>query len=167
MKYIAGKIEDLKTDLIKLAVSLLVCLLAGLLGSIFTAPAIPVWYQALEKPFFTPPAWLFAPVWTLLFIMMGVSLYLAWLKSRKDQVRTTLGIFSVQLVLNILWSAAFFGLRSPLAGLIDITLLWISILLTIWVFSKISRTAGLLLVPYIVWVSFAAALNFAIWWLNH
>ena len=152
---------------IKLIVSITICLFAGFLGSFFTIPAIPTWYATLAKPSFAPPNWLFFPVWTTLFVMMGISLYLVWRRGLEgQQVKNALVIFAVQLILNVLWSAAFFGLRSPLSGLIEISILWISIAFTIMIFMKISRTAGLLLIPYIIWVSFAAILNFMIWRLN-
>ena len=153
---------------IKLIVSITICLFAGFLGSFFTIPAIPTWYATLAKPSFAPPNWLFFPVWTILFVMMGISLYLVWRKGLEgQQIKKALVIFAVQLILNVLWSAAFFGLRSPLSGLIEISILWISIAFTIMIFMKISRTAGLLLIPYIIWVSFAAILNFMIWRLNN
>ena len=152
---------------IKLIVSITICLFAGFLGSFFTIPAIPTWYATLTKPSFAPPNWLFFPVWTTLFVMMGISLYLVWRRGLEgQQVKNALVIFAVQLILNVLWSAAFFGLRSPLSGLIEISILWISIAFTIMIFMKISTTAGLLLIPYIIWVSFAAILNFMIWRLN-
>ena len=153
------------SGIIKLITSITICLAAGVLGSIFTIPSIPTWYETLIKPSFTPPNWVFAPVWTSLFIMMGISLYIIWQKGSSNG--KALSIFSVQLILNVLWSAIFFGLRSPLAGLIEICILWILILLTILEFMKISRTAGLLLIPYILWVSFAALINFFIWRLNN
>jgi len=148
----------------KLIISVLICLLAGFIGSIFTTPAITTWYAALQRPSFAPPNWVFFPVWTSLFIMMGISLFLVWQK--KEKKVNALYIFAAQLVLNVLWSVVFFGLRSPLLGLIEIIILWIAILATILSFMKISRTAGYLLIPYILWVSFAAILNFSIWRLN-
>jgi tryptophan-rich sensory protein len=152
---------------IKLIISIATCLLAGILGSVFTTPAIPTWYATLIKPSFAPPNWVFFPVWTTIFIMMGISFFLVWQKGMKDhQVRMALSLFGVQLILNILWSAAFFGLRSPLAGLIDISILWIAILVTIMSFNKVSRTSAYLMIPYILWVSFAAIVNFWIWRLN-
>ncbi len=153
------------TNVEKLVISIFICLLAGFIGSFFTSPAIPTWYATLQKPSFAPPNWVFFPVWTSLFIMMGISLFLIWKKEDK-KVKTALYIFSAQLILNALWSVAFFGLRSPLTGLIDIIILWIAILATIISFMKISRTASYLLIPYILWVSFAAILNFSIWKLN-
>ncbi|MGQ9628148.1 MAG: TspO/MBR family protein [Anaerolineae bacterium] len=155
------------TEVLKLVISVVVCLLAGFIGSFFTTPSIPTWYATLKKPPFTPPNWLFAPVWTTLFVLMGISAFLVWRRGLDDRlVRIALGIFGVQLILNILWSAMFFGLKSPLAGLIDISILWIVILLTIINFFKISQVAGFLLIPYILWVSFAAFLNFSLWRLN-
>jgi benzodiazapine receptor len=152
--------------ILKLAASIILCQLAGFLGSLFTTPAIPIWYESLHKPFFTPPNWIFGPVWISLFILMGISLFMVWWRPDHPKVKTALIFFFVQLILNILWSAAFFGLKFPLLGLIDIVLLWIAILLTIQSFLKVSRMAALLLVPYMVWVSFAAILNFSLWILN-
>ena len=152
------------SGIIKLITSITICLAAGVLGSIFTTPAIPTWYETLIKPSFAPPNWVFAPIWTSLFIMMGISFFIIWQMGSSNG--RALYIFSIQLILNVLWSAIFFGLRSPLAGLIEICILWILILLTIMEFMKISRTAGLLLIPYILWVSFAAVINFFIWRLN-
>lgn len=154
-------------DILKLVASIIVCQLAGLIGSLATVPAIPTWYESLKKPFFNPPNWIFGPVWTGLYALMGVSLFLAW-QRRKDnsQVNIALVFFFLQLMLNVLWSMAFFGLRSPLLGLMDIVLLWTAIFLTIRKFLNISRTAALLLVPYILWVSFAVLLNFSLWVLN-
>jgi len=155
------------TEIARLVASIVICQGAGLIGSVFTTPAIPTWYAALRKPFFRPPNWLFAPVWITLFTLMGVSAFLVWRRGLDDQqVKIALTIFVIQLILNTSWSVIFFGLRSPLGGLIVISVLWIAILLTILNFSKISMAAGLLLVPYILWVSFAAVLNLFIWRLN-
>ena len=141
--------------------------MAGVIGAIFTTPAIPTWYAALKKPPFTPPGWIFSPVWITLYLLMGVSAFVVWSKGWGDsRVRIALSLFVVQLVLNALWSLMFFGLRSPSAGFINIVVLWIFILLTMLYFFKVSTTAGALLVPYVLWVSFAAVLNFSIWRLN-
>ena len=154
-------------NIIKLLISVIVCECAGLIGSIFTTGAIPTWYAALQKPSFTPPNWLFAPVWSTLYLLMGIAAFLVWRKGLADrQVRIALIIFLIQLILNILWSVVFFGLESPLSGLIVIIVLWIAILITILRFWKISHAAAWLLVPYIVWVSIATALNASIWALN-
>lgn len=146
---------------------LVICQLAGLAGSLVTTPAISTWYTGLNKPSFNPPSWLFAPVWTALYFLMGVSAYLVWSKGLKDKkVRTALFLFALQLVFNVLWSFLFFGLRSPLLALIEIIIFWVAILLTILSFFKISKPAGFLLLPYLLWVSFATLLNFFILQLN-
>lgn len=152
---------------LKFLVSIIICQLAGYVGSIFTAPEIGIWYAALKKPFFSPPNWVFAPVWTTLFLLMGISLYLIWEKQILNEGRGfAISIFVFQLILNILWSVLFFGFHSPLAAFIEIIALWIMILFTIEAFSKISKLSAWLLLPYIVWVTFAGILNLFIWWLN-
>jgi len=151
----------------KLISSLVICQAAGIIGSFFTTPSIPTWYAAIKKPLFTPPNWIFAPVWISLFILMGISLYLIWNAgfSRKD-VKMAMTIFGIQLVCNVLWSALFFGMHSPMYAFIELILLWTFILLTILLFYPISRIAAYLLVPYICWVSFAGFLNLSIALLN-
>jgi translocator protein len=154
-------------DVFKLFISLAMCIGAGLLGSLFTRGSISSWYTLLQKPSFTPPGWLFAPVWFLLYTMMGISAYLVWrMGFRHFHVRESLIIFLIQLALNALWSFAFFGLKSPIAGLIVIVPLWTAILLAMINFYRVSKTASLLLIPYILWVSFATALNFSFYILN-
>ena len=138
---------------LRLIYSLAICQFAGIVGSFFNNP---LWYATLTKPGFTPPDWVFAPVWIVLFIMMGVSLYFIW------DYRPALTAFTIQLLLNISWSVIFFGLRQPLYALVEIILLWISILVTVLRSYKVSKQAGYLLVPYLLWVSFAAVLNLAI-----
>ena len=156
-----------KADIIKLIVSLGVCQAAGFIGSIFTRPAISTWYAELSKPRFTPPDWVFGPVWIALYILMGIAAFLVWRKGLDNKlVRLALLCFVVQLVLNALWTPLFFGLRSPLAGLIDIVLLLSAIDLTTILFLRISKPAGVLLVPYILWVFFAMILNASIFLLN-
>jgi benzodiazapine receptor len=156
-----------KGDIWKLVVSIIACLAAGAIGSIFTRQAIPTWYATLEKPVFNPPNWLFSPVWTALYILMGVAAFLVWRKGLENkQVRIALIVFLVQLVLNALWSVAFFGLESPLYGLIVIAALWVAILFTVLNFHRLSLAASVLLWPYLLWVSFAAVLNSSIWLLN-
>lgn len=150
-----------------LAVSMGVCLLAGFIGSIPTAPAVPTWYAALSKPSFTPPDWVFAPVWMLLYILMGIAVFLVWRVGwERGDVKIALRLFGVQLVLNITWSFIFFGMRSPGAALMELVLLCAALLLTIRSFLRISRVAGVLLLPYLAWVSFAAVLNLCIVVLN-
>lgn len=156
-----------RNDFLRLGVSILVPLLAGFLGSIFTAESVSTWYTTLQKPAFTPPSWVFAPAWTLLYVLMGISLYLVWKEGlEKREVKIGIGIFSVQLVLNAAWSFLFFGLRSPLLGLLEIIPLWIAILATIIYFHRISKKASYLLVPYLTWTIFAALLNYYIFLLN-
>jgi benzodiazapine receptor len=149
----------------RLVVSLAIPQLAGLLGSIFTAPAIPGWYASLVKPAFNPPNWIFAPVWTSLFFLMGISLFLVW-ERKGEKFGIAVLVFGVQLALNVLWSILFFGLQSPFLALLEIFALWIAIVLNIYVFYGIDRRAAYLLVPYLAWVSFAAFLNYSIWVLN-
>jgi tryptophan-rich sensory protein len=149
------------------ALFVLVCLIAGGIGSFFTFPSIQGWYSTLNKPFFNPPNWVFGPVWTLLYVLMGISAYLVYEKGFKQKkVRIALAMFDIQLFLNVLWSLLFFGLQSPLYGLLCIIALWFSIALTMAKFYKISRTAGSLMIPYLLWVSFASILNLFIWRLN-
>lgn len=151
----------------KLVISIIFCQAAGFIGSIFTTPSITTWYATLQKPPFTPPNWLFAPAWITLYLLMGISASLVWHKGLENRpVGTALIIFLAQLILNTLWSIVFFGLESPLYGLIVIAVLWIMILLTILKFFRISAPAGALLLPYIGWVSFAAILNAALFILN-
>jgi tryptophan-rich sensory protein len=151
----------------KLAIAVVVAEAAGIIGAVFTAPAIPVWYATLVKPAFNPPAWVFGPVWTTLFLLMGIAAFLVWQKGlKKKQVRVALLLFVLQLGLNTLWSIIFFGLRSPGGALIEIVFLWLAIAATIAAFYKISKPAAWLMVPYIMWVSFAAFLNYSIWIVN-
>lgn len=155
------------SDQKKLIFSIFICLFAGFIGSFFTTPEIPTWFATLQKPSFAPPNWVFAPVWTSLYILMGISLFLVWQKGWENKtIKTAIYLFAGQLVLNALWSFVFFGLRSPLLGLMEIVILWVAILATILSFMKVSRTAAYLLIPYILWVSFASIVNFSIWSLN-
>jgi tryptophan-rich sensory protein len=142
---------------------LVVCLAVGALGGLSTAPAIPTWYAGLAKPSFNPPNWLFAPVWTTLYVLMAIAAWLVW---RRGSARTALILFALQLALNAAWSQLFFGLHRIDLALIDIVLLLAAIVATALAFRRHSTAAALLLVPYIAWVSFATTLNFAIWRLN-
>ncbi len=176
--------------IVKLVISILICEGAGIIGSFFTAPAIKTWYASLEKPVLNPPNWLFAPVWTILFLLMGISLYLVWAKNWKIETpenksakkawnpiseklwsgtwkeENAVAIFVLQLILNILWSVIFFGLKMPSIAFVEILMLWVAILYTIVNFYRISKIAAYLLIPYILWVTFAAILNFSIVTLN-
>jgi len=159
--------ENMAVQVIKLVVSVAICQFAGYVGSIFTSQSIPTWYASLSKPSFTPPNWVFAPVWMTLFVLMGISAYLVWHQGLQNAlVKRALIIFLIQLVLNVFWSFLFFKFRSPSYAFVEITGLWIAIALTIVAFSRVSRPAAFLLIPYIVWVSFAAVLNLAIARLN-
>jgi tryptophan-rich sensory protein len=147
--------------------AILICEGVGALASLATQSSVSTWYPALEKPFFTPPGWVFAPVWITLYALMGLA---AWLVGRRGWatpgVPTALGFFVLQLVLNGAWSFAFFGARSPAGGLAVIVVLWFALMTTTKWFFELRRVAGWLLVPYLLWVSYAAALNGAIWWMN-
>jgi tryptophan-rich sensory protein len=152
---------------VKLIASIIICELAGIIGSLFTASAIPTWYTTLAKPALNPPSWVFGPVWTTLYALMGIAAFLVWQKGWHHQgVRKALTVFGLQLILNTLWSIIFFSLHSPLWALVDITLMWLAIVWTMILFYKISKPTLWLLLPYIMWVSFAAYLNGAIWFLN-
>jgi benzodiazapine receptor len=151
----------------ELVAAIVIVELIGNIGTLFALSAIGTWYASLVKPEFNPPDWVFAPVWVILFALMGISLYLVWERRRvKKRARIALQAFDVQLALNIFWPFLFFGLRSPLYGLICIVLLFLAILLIIAEFRRVSKAAAYLLIPYLLWVAFAAALNFSVWMLN-
>ena len=151
----------------KLAAAILFCLIAGSLGSLVTINGPGSWYATLQKPFFAPPNWVFAPVWITLFILMGIALYLVWQCGTENrEVKIALGIFGVQFALNVIWSFLFFGLESSLLGLIDIILLWVMIVVTIRAFYRVKKSAAYLLIPYLAWVSLASALNGAVYFMN-
>lgn len=146
---------------------ILISQLAGVVGSFFTAPAISTWYSTLNKPSFNPPSWVFGPAWITLYTLMGIASYLIWQKRGESSLaKTALIIFFVHLVFNALWSIIFFGFHSPMWAFVEIVFLWAMILSLIVIFYKIDRRAAYLLVPYILWVSFASVLNFSIWRLN-
>ena len=150
-----------------LAIFMLVCLGAGGLGSIATASSIADWYPALVKPPWNPPSWLFGPVWTLLYIMMGIAAWRVWRSAGSFTAsRTALTLFFVQLALNAAWSWIFFGLRMPGPALLELFLLWLAIAATIRAFSPIDPVAAWMILPYLSWVTFAGALNGSIWILN-
>jgi benzodiazapine receptor len=149
-----------------LILSMGTCLLVGVSGSLVTGTSVREWYPYIQKPSWTPPGAVFGPVWTLLYLLMGVSAWLIWRNAVESTRRTALLIFVTQLVFNATWSFIFFGLRSPGWAALEIVLLWSSIVATMLAFARISRLAAGLLLPYLVWVSYAAALNVAIWNLN-
>ncbi len=154
-------------NLLKLIVCIVICQLAGVIGSIFTMDNISTWYPTLNKPPLQPPNWIFGPVWISLYIMMGISLFLV-IKNGFNipGVKAATAIFAVQLVLNSIWSIVFFGMHELLISVVIIAALWIFILLTMLKFKPISLTAAVLLLPYLLWVSFASYLNSAIYVLN-
>jgi len=177
-------------NIFKLIVSIVICELAGVIGSVFTASAISGWYAGLAKPALNPPNWVFGPVWTLLYLLMGISLYLVWKNNWKVenhilegerkpwnylserfwtgswQKGNVIAIFGIQLILNILWSFIFFGLKNPGLAFFEILALWFAILYTIINFYRVSKASAYLLLPYILWVSFAGYLNYSIWQLS-
>ena len=153
--------------LTKLIISIFLCLSIGFTGSYFTSDSISSWYDTLNKPTFTPPNWTFGVVWTILYVLIGLSAFLVWNQGfDKKSVKIALTLFILQLILNGLWTPIFFGLHFLGIALIEIILLWLVILLTIIYFYKVSKLASMLLVPYLLWVSYATALNTGFWWLN-
>ena len=153
-------------EIVKIIIAVIICQLAGIIGSFFTADSISGWYATLVRPEFSPPNWIFAPVWITLYTLMGISLYLVWKEKNKQNITPALLVFFAQLILNAIWSIIFFRLQSPFYAFIIIIFLWLLIAGSIYFFYRISKTAAYLLIPYIVWVSFAAVLNFYIWILN-
>lgn len=159
-------------NVIRLAISIAVPLAAGAIGSIFTSESVNTWYQTIEKPWFTPPGWLFGPAWTTLYILMGISLFLVWrtpvptVENKFSWKPFAFVAFGTQLGLNVLWSFLFFGLRSPPLAFVDIVILLASIAVTIFLFSKISKLAAIIMLPYAGWVAFASLLNLQVWLLN-
>ncbi|MBM6500245.1 MAG: tryptophan-rich sensory protein [Flavobacterium sp.] len=154
--------------ILRIATVILTCLAVGYISSIVTRENIPTWYADLNKPFFNPPNWIFAPVWTLLYVMMGFAAGRVWNKIDTDEknVKKAFLFFIIQLALNALWSYLFFGLRNPMLASFEIILLWLMIYETYLQFKKLDKISGYLLLPYLAWVSFATVLTFSIWYLN-
>ncbi len=154
-------------NIFKLIIAVIVSELAGIIGSLFTFSEIPTWYATLAKPALNPPSWIFGPVWTTLYALMGIAAFLIWKKGLdRNDVRKALAVFGLQLALNTFWSIIFFGLHSPAWAFVNIISLWLAIAWTMILFYKISKPAMWLLAPYILWVSFASYLNYSIWILN-
>ena len=150
-----------------LVAAVLACEIAGASGVLLSGNGVSVWYPTLAKPAFTPPSWVFGPVWTTLFALLGVAAWLVWRAGIDARpVRVALAVFVVQYVVQVAWSGAFFGLRWPAGGLAVIAVLWLLVVATVAAFARVDRRAALLLVPYLAWVSFAAVLNYRIWRLN-
>jgi tryptophan-rich sensory protein len=157
------KIKDLTGGLF----AVLLCLAVGNIGTIYTVPNISTWYATLNRPPFSPPNWLFGPAWTLLYILMGIAIYLIIKQGLdKKEVQAASLIFLIQLVLNAIWTPIFFGLHQTLLAFIVIVFLWLAIIWTMIRFYPISKLACWLLLPYLMWVTFASTLNFSFWWLN-
>ena len=154
----------------RILIVVVTCLAIGYFSGMATQSSIKTWFPTLIKPTFNPPNWVFAPVWSMLYIMMGIAAGLVWnrMEGSKDKelVKKSLIFFAIQLGLNALWSVLFFGLRNPMLALIEIVLLWLMIYETYIKFGKIDKIAGYLFLPYLAWVSFASILNASIWWLN-
>jgi len=151
----------------RLLISLALPQLAGLIGSIFTVSAIPVWYVSLQRPSFSPPNWIFGPVWILLYLLMGISSYLIWQKIEQNKkAKESLWLFWIHLFFNAAWSIIFFGLQNPELAFTNIIIIWIFIVILILKFWKINKWSTYLLIPYLLWVSFASILNYSIWYLN-
>ncbi len=152
---------------LKILIAIVICNLVGLAASTVTLDAIPGWYASLNKPSFNPPNWLFGPVWTSLYILMGISAAMIWQKGmNRTDVKHALSVFGIQLMLNGIWSYLFFGFQSPLLAFIEILFLLGMIILTMLRFRELKPLAAWLLVPYLLWVSFASILNFSIYLLN-
>lgn len=150
-----------------LVVAVLLPLVVGVLGSFSTMDSVRAWYPTLVRPSFAPPTWVFGPVWTTLYVMMGVASWLVWREGfARPEVRSALAIYGVQLVFNLVWSWLFFGLQRPFVALLDIIVLLVLIGMTVLRFATVSRGAALLLLPYLAWVAFATVLNGGFWWLN-
>jgi tryptophan-rich sensory protein len=155
------------SDVIKLVISIIACFAAAGIGSLFTFKAIPNWYAGLKKPSYTPPNWAFGPVWTALYLLMGISVFLVWQKGlATNGALSAFILFWIQLVVNAIWSIVFFGKKSKGGGVITIIVLWLLILVTMITSFRVSDWAGALLIPYIMWVSIASYLNIGIWLLN-
>lgn len=155
-----------RTRVFALIAFMVLCLIISAFGGAVTATSVNDWYATLNKPFFNPPNWLFAPVWTVIYFMIAFSGWRVWLTNGFAHTKVAFGIYGAQLALNLAWSFLFFGAQSPLLGLIDIIALLILIVINTIVFLRLDRLAGLLLLPYVVWVGFATLLNAAIWHLN-
>ncbi len=149
----------------KLILSLILPQLAGAIGALFTVKAIPTWYATLNKPSFSPPDWLFGSVWLILYLMMGVALYLNWIKKSK-QAKCNVRLFFIHLFFNLIWTPIFFGAKNLFLALIIIIIIWVLIVVMIFKFWKVNKVSSLLLIPYLLWVTFATLLNYSIWKLN-
>lgn len=153
-------------NILAFVVFLFICLGAAQLGSLFTIPSLDDWYQQIQKPAWTPPNWVFAPVWTLLYVSMAVAAWGVWKERDRQSVALPIGLFFAQLLVNVLWSYLFFTLHLPGWALLDLVILWVLILFTLITFYRVKAWAGLILIPYLLWVAYAGTLNAAIWQMN-
>lgn len=149
----------------KLFLSLLIPQLAGVIGALFTVKAIPTWYMYLNKPSFSPPNWIFGPAWLILYLLMGIAVYLNWIKKTK-QAKFNVRLFFIHIFFNFIWTPIFFGAKNPLFAFFIIILIWMFIIIMIIKFWNVNKVSSLLLIPYLLWVTFASFLNFYIWRLN-
>jgi benzodiazapine receptor len=156
----------IKKDTMKLIASIVIPFIAAAIGGLFTSMTVNTWYKELVKPWFAPPDFVFGPVWTILYLLMGISFFLVWRETDNPTNQNAVKVFYFQLLFNILWSAVFFGMKSILGGLIVIIILWIGIIAMIKAFYSVSKLAGILQIPYLLWVTFATILNFALYMLN-
>lgn len=166
MPQTAAPRTDRRKDLVGLAISIAVVIVISVIGGIITASSVDGWYQELQKPAFNPPDWLFAPVWSLLYFMMAVAVWLVWRRVGLAGAALAVGLYVVQLTLNLGWTILFFGAQEIGLALVEIAILFVAILATAWVFRRTHKVAAALMIPYAAWVAFAAALNAAIWNLN-
>lgn len=146
---------------------IVLCELAGIVGSVFTVSSIPTWYQTLVKPVFSPPNWVFGPVWTTLYALMGIAVYRVWsLGMKKESVRHAVYLFVMHLALNAIWSPIFFGARQIPLAFVTIAIMWLTLITVMFRFEKLDKMSALFLVPYLAWISFAMVLNYNLWILN-
>lgn len=154
----------------KILVMIVTCVIVGAISGLVTKESVDTWYPMINKPSFNPPNWIFAPVWSTLYVMMGIAAGLVWdkmeIKTQTETVKKGLKFFAIQLALNALWSYIFFGLHNPMLALLEIVVLWLMIYETFVQFNKVNKIAGYLFIPYLLWVTFAFVLNASIYWLN-
>ncbi len=155
------------SNIVKAIIAIVIPLMVGATSGFFTVTGVESWYQTIQKPSWNPPNWIFGPVWTTLYVMMGIALFLVWKEDTSEELKKiAIALFAVQLTLNFFWSFIFFNQQQPGWALVEIIAMWFFILLTIFAFAQVNKTAAWLLVPYISWVSFATILNYTIWQLN-
>jgi tryptophan-rich sensory protein len=154
-------------NIVKLIIAVAIPVAVGATSGFFTISGVSSWYQTINKPSWNPPSWIFGPVWTTLYIMMGISLFLVWKSDSAGMLKKiAIALFAAQLILNFFWSFIFFNQRQIGWALVEIVVMWVVILLTIFAFARVNKTAAWLMVPYVSWVSFATILNYTIWKLN-